>query len=392
MSYDIVVFVPSEWRVVHSLPENTAINFARAGHRVLIAEPMYTASSVIRTAALQKRRIAGGYGLRQEDERIWIYRPPPIGIPGRSRSPTAARLTGFVLGQLVRRACHRLGFQRPVAWTYLYDTATALSSLGGDLTVYECGDQDEALAVSDGQRHTVRLMEAETCRRADLVVCCTDELAVQRRRHNPRTATVHCAADVAFFRRSLLPETAVPADIAALDGPVIGYMGGLDPWKIDVDLIRGLARARPAWSLALVGYIWFGFDPSVFADLPNVHVLGPKDYAAFPGYLKGMDVGLLPFPDNDITRNGDALKAYEYLAAGLPVVGRPVPVARRLAPLVRLAVTVDDFVTQIEAALDEDDTARAERREAIAAHDWSVRVADKLALIEATLAAKHAPP
>ena len=32
----------------------------------------------------------------------------------------------------------------------------------------------------------------------------------------------------------------------------------------------------------LVGYVWFGFDAAVFADCPNIHVLGPQDYAAFP--------------------------------------------------------------------------------------------------------------
>ena len=102
-----------------------------------------------------------------------------------------------------------------------------------------------------------------------------------------------------------------------------------------------------------------------------------------------MDVGLLPFPDNDITRNGDALKCYEYLAAGLPVVGRPVPVARRLAPLVRIAETPEEFIEQIEAALAEDETALATRREAMQAHDWSVRVAQKLALTDDAMAMRQ---
>lgn len=389
MKFDIAVFVPSEWQVVRSLPENTAINFARAGHRVLIVEPMHTASSMLRVAAIQKRRVGGGYGLRREGERMWIYRPPPIGVPGRSRSPVMARLTGHILGRLVRRVCKQLGFQRLVAWTYLYDTARALSALKAEFSVYECGDHDEALAVSEGQRRTVRTMEAATCRQADLVICCTEELSIPRRQHNPRTVTVNCAADVAFFSNARAPDTEIPQDIACRKRPVIGYMGGLDPWKIDVDLICAIALARQSWSIVLVGYVWFGFNPAVFADIPNIHVLGPKDYDAFPGYLKGMDVGLLPFPDNDITRNGDALKCYEYLAAGLPVVGRPVPVARRLAPLVRIAETPEQFIEQIEAALAEDDTARATRREAMQAHDWNVRVAQKLALTDAAMAMRQ---
>jgi hypothetical protein len=45
------------------------------------------------------------------------------------------------------------------------------------------------------------------------------------------------------------------------------------------------------------------------------------------------------FPLNDITRNGDALKIYEYLAGGRPVVSTSVPAARRLASVVRIAET-----------------------------------------------------
>ena len=167
---------------------------------------------------------------------------------------------------------------------------------------------------------------------------------------------------------------------------MIGYTGGLDPWKIDVDLLVGIARARRDWSIALAGYVWFGFDASRLEAEPNIQVLGPQDYVAFPGILKGFDVGLLPFPYNEITRNGDALKAYEYLAAGLPVVGRDVPVMRRLLPGVRIAEDVEGFVDAIESALAEPEREAAERAALAARHSWDVRTAAKLALVRGAMA------
>lgn len=44
-----------------------------------------------------------------------------------------------------------------------------------------------------------------------------------------------------------------------------------------------------------------------------------------PGYSKGFDVAILPFPISEVTLHANPLKVREYLAAGLPVVSTPIP-------------------------------------------------------------------
>lgn len=379
---DIIVLGVSDWGVVRSNPDYTVLRLVERGHRVLVVEPLMSAAAAIRVAGWQKQGIRRRFGLRQEGERLFVLSPPPLGLPGMSRRAPLARASARIAAGFIERASRQLGFADPILWSFAYNMGAAFPHVRASLRIYECGDDDQALARSEAQRQTVRSLEQDICQAADLVFCVTEELCAPRRRHNPRTYEAPCGADVAFFARAL--ETSLPTapSIAALPGPVIGYFGGLDPWKMDVGLLTGLARARPDWSIALVGYVWFGFDPATFGDLPNIHVLGPQPYGDLPAFIKGMDVCLLPFPLNDITLNGDALKAYEYLAAGKPVVGRNVPVMRRLGSLVRIADTVDDFVAAIEASLAETEADRAARRSAIPAHDWSERVALKLARIE----------
>jgi glycosyltransferase involved in cell wall biosynthesis len=157
---------------------------------------------------------------------------------------------------------------------------------------------------------------------------------------------------------------------------------------MDVPLLTYLARKRPQWNIALVGYVWFGFDPEVFRPFPNIHVLGPKPYEDFPGYLKGMDVCIMPFPLNDITRNGDSLKCYEYLAAGKPVVSTPVPSALRLPQVVRIADTPDAFLSAVEASLTEDVSAIQRRLDAVRPFSWESRIAQKAEIILHRLAEK----
>ena len=66
-------------------------------------------------------------------------------------------------------------------------------------------------------------------------------------------------------------------------------------------------------------------DESRLRSLENVHFLGGKPVDALPGYLKALDVALIPYKLNELTRNIFPLKLYEYLAAGLPIVAAALP-------------------------------------------------------------------
>jgi glycosyltransferase involved in cell wall biosynthesis len=381
---DIVCLATASWGVVRSVTEYTMLGFARR-NRVLIVEPFGSWITQARMARWQNRKRERKPRLEQVAERVWIYRPPQIGVPATSRFALASTLNGWLLAWLLRDPVRQLGFTRPVLWSQLYNVAALFRTFPARLRIYECGDFDAAMARDDRHRQLVLAQEAETCRAADLVFAVTEELAAPLRAHNPATHEVNCAADLDFFGRALDPATEVPARMAALPRPVIGYLGGLDPWKIDVDLLVRMARAHPEWSIALVGYVWFGFDPAPFAACPNIHVLGPQDYDAFPAFLKGMDVCIMPFPLNDITRNGDALKLYEYLAGGRPVVSTNVPAARRLAGAVRIAETHERFIAEVEAALAEPPEAQADRLAAVQPHSWDARNRQKAAHIRDAL-------
>jgi glycosyltransferase involved in cell wall biosynthesis len=98
-----------------------------------------------------------------------------------------------------------------------------------------------------------------------------------------------------------------------------------------------------------------------------------------------MDVCLMPFPLSGITRNGDAIKLYEYLAAGKPVVSVPVPAALRNRDVVRIASTKEEFVSAIEDSLRDREDARDRRIAAVKTQTWSHRVEQKLELVERAL-------
>jgi glycosyltransferase involved in cell wall biosynthesis len=94
-------------------------------------------------------------------------------------------------------------------------------------------------------------------------------------------------------------------------------------------------------------------DTSALQELPNVHLLGRRDYQSLPAYCKIFDVAILPFVVNELTLAANPLKLREYLAAGLPVVATPLPEVQKLDGLLRTASTAEEFLDEIEALLNE---------------------------------------
>jgi glycosyltransferase involved in cell wall biosynthesis len=387
--FDIVCLGTVEWLVVRSTAEPTMLRLAKT-NRVLWVEPFRSLPTMFRELRWQRRGRKKSWGIRRTDEGLWVYSPPPIGLPGVTRWPWSSRINGWILGKLLNRAMVKLGLRDPLLWTFRFDADAVIKRRQWRLSIYDCLDQDEALARSEKQRRMVRELDSALCRDVDVVFGITEYLVNARRVLNPHSYEVNGAADLEFFGQALQENIRVPDDLARLGGPVVGYMGGVDPFRMDVSLLTYLARERPQWNIVLVGYVWFGFNAEVFRPFPNIHVLGPKPYADFPRYLKGMDVCIMPFPLNDLTRNGDSLKCYEYLAAGKPVVSTPVPSALRLPQVVRIADTPTAFLSAIEASLEEGSRGIRRRVEAVQPFTWENRVARKAGIILQRLAEKDA--
>jgi glycosyltransferase involved in cell wall biosynthesis len=239
---------------------------------------------------------------------------------------------------------------------------------------------DEYSAFAGVPRDTLRRMEEELCRKANLVVTTSEPLCRERRRFNPRTFFVSHGVDVAHFSRALDPGTAPPADAAGLRRPVIGFFGLLAEW-IDLELLRDVAQRRPDWTLVLIGKA--NVDLTPLRGLANVRLLGQKPYETLPAYCRAFDVGVIPFRIEELTLKANPLKLREYLAAGLPVVSSDLPEVRKYGDVVRLATGPGGFVREIAAALGERSEAAARARvEAMKHESWEARVEEISELIQ----------
>jgi glycosyltransferase involved in cell wall biosynthesis len=300
---------------------------------------------------------------------LWVVTPLVLPLPG---SAVARAINRQILRATIRALRLRLGIKQFELWTFLPNTADYIGTLGEQLAVYYCVDEWSMFSYLD--RAQTVAAERRVLERVDAVFAINHALADAKRAVNRATYVSPHGVDHALFARALDPALAVPPDLEALPHPRIGFYGTLRDW-VDFELIAYVARARPAWSIALIGQA-LG-DLSALSGLSNVHLLGQRRHDELPAYCKGFDVGMIPYRIEERMTFVNPLKLREYLSAGVPVVSTPVPEVVRYSHMCQIAAAPSDFVAAIETALaDNTPAARRTRSEAMAQETWSARVAE----------------
>ena len=151
----------------------------------------------------------------------------------------------------------------------------------------------------------------------------------------------------------------MPADVAALPRPIIGFYGLVQD-SINLDLLEYLVQRHPDWSFAMVGAVYV--DISRFQRYPNIHFLGRKPHSELPSYCKAFSVGLMPHHVNELTVHMSPIKLREYLSAGLPVVSTTLPEALPYRDHLTVANDFPEFERGIEEALQETSLERKRAR------------------------------
>ena len=228
--------------------------------------------------------------------------------------------------------------------------------------------RDNLMAVPYFQRHG-RALEPLLMGKSTLVCANSAYLAAVARNYNPYSFDVGQGCDLSLFDPSGI--TGVPEDIAVIKGPVIGFIGALLHFRLDLNLLEELCRRKPEWSWVFVGKEDEGFEKSSLHGLSNVHFLGLKKEEQLPSYLARFDVAMNPQSINAMTVGNYPRKIDEYLAMGKPTVATATETMELFRDYVYMGKTVNEYIDLITKALQDRDPARAQQRILFArSHTW----------------------
>ena len=210
--------------------------------------------------------------------------------------------------------------------------------------------------------------EQQLMGRVDLVTYTAQRLSAKIAAAHPK-AMLHMpnGCDVSHFLNSDAEE---PDDLKAIPRPRAIYVGAIDDW-FDVDLLAAVARDLSHVSFVIIG------PPRIPLDRlrvsPNVHVMGRRDYADVPRYLKNSDVGLIPFRVTEMIQSVHPIKLYEYMACGLPVVSVAWDELESLNSPALLCRSAQEFTRALEGELQQPSPPESYIRYAESS-DWRSRL------------------
>lgn len=293
---------------------------------------------------------------------------------------------------MLKRFLHREHIRDAIVWVYHPGYAEALRQIPRKLLVYDCVDEYSAFpAYRD--KEWIKSRERALCREADLVFTTSKTLYEVKAPFNPgNTHLVHNVGDAEHFKAAMDPKAEVPEEIRRLPKPVLGFVGAVSDYKLNVEWILHAAKARPEWSFAIIGPVGIG-DPSTdtaaLERQPNVHLLGQRAYEELPRYIKGFDAALIPYRINRYTESVFPIKFFEFMASGKPVVISNLPSLSDYYGSVLVADTADAFLLRCEEALSMGDAGREARVALAEQNSWPKRIGEMMRLIEQKLAEKR---
>ena len=137
--------------------------------------------------------------------------------------------------------------------------------------------------------------------------------------------------------------------IVGLNKPIVGYWGYFGAW-IDIELLNKTAKARPNYSFVYIGKN-FNSKTEKLELLPNVYILGRKDYSILPKYGAWFDCAIIPFKCGEIAKATSPVKLFEYMALKKPVVCTKDLKECYNYKGVLIAQNDDDFINKIDEAI-----------------------------------------
>lgn len=293
--------------------------------------------------------------------------------------------------ELLCAALGRRGVRRPLAWVYNVYFGFVLRRLSPILTIFHA-TEDYVSPVATLRAAAVDISESvrDFLGSVDMIVTVSEGVARSYREHGSFTGQVLVlpnGCDFSFWAETNAANYTPPADGAK----VALFQGGIN-LRLDFILLGTVTELLPDWQF------WFcgrasdgGAEWDRFCRRDNVRYFGEVGAEEIADLSRQAMVGLIPFKQDPLMQRSLPLKAYEYVACGLPVVTIPIDALAEHPNLFSVASDPAAFAAAIaDLAPSRTDAAKlAGRLAAARASSYDQRFEELCSAIDARLAARR---
>jgi glycosyltransferase involved in cell wall biosynthesis len=326
---NLIVLSHLRWDFVFQRPQHLLTRLAKSFNIFYFEEPVFE--------AIDQEHLS----FSKRADNIWIVVPHmPEGMSAEEIKNTHK--------QMFDRFMENKNLADYAFWYYTPMALEYSRKYNPDLVIFDCMDELSAFKFAPVE---LKNMEKELLKKADVVFTGGHSLYEAKKNQHFNIHPFPSSIDKAHFTKAREYKTC-PEDMINTLQPKLGFYGVIDE-RFDIELIRGMADAKPEWQFILIGPV-VKIDPATLPKNKNIHYLGSKSYQELPTYMATWDIALIPFMLNDSTKFISPTKTPEYLAAGLPVISTPIkdvvnPYGK--SKLVHIGANADDFIAAAETEL-----------------------------------------
>lgn len=376
---DILCITLSLWDGPKRVRHNLMREYVKRGHRVLFVEAALTWVKLLKGTSFWKQAMLLFHGVRETPDGVLVVMVPPL-FPGGEWVEWICRFNWWMVRIWLKLfILPSLKMKSPRLFLFAPHAGSLLGGFRETVSIYFCNDPFAELFEFPSARPNLQRMEDTLTHNADVVFTVSERLTEERKRHNANTYLIPLAANVELFSKALDESTPIPDELRPLPRPIIGHMGVINT-RIDIELVRQIATLLPEASFVFIGPI-LELSRQMHEDLlglqtcGNVYFLGSMPEEVLPSYCKAVDVFIVPYLRDDVTKYIKAnAKFFQYVASGRPVVSTIGPLDLE-EEIVRTAVTPEKFAEAIRSALTQGTPAAVAKRLAFARkNSWANRV------------------
>lgn len=386
--HSLIYFAPEKWDGLWRNRQQLMSVFAEQ-NKVLFVEPRpHLRSTMSRYGRGQLEKADWGYSLvRPISEGLYLFRYP-IWAATSGLFPIG-RITLELRRSLLAKALKDLHMSEPIVWFSRPGMVTLFNEIPATpFTIYHVVDEYSAYHnKSSKTSQRLESQEKKMMSKVDAVIVVSEKLYQAKQPFNANTYLVPNGVNYQAYTTALA-SSHIPGNLEVIPPPRLGYSGLISD-RLNLGMLLEVAQKNPDWSLVFLGEAKVIIQAEIWQQLltqPNVHYLGSVNVAEVPHYLKGLQVGLIPYNQDKQSDNLNPLKLYDYLASGLPVASIDIPAVRKFSDHIHIADTPQQFSEVVGAALADTTPQRHQTRRQVAAqHTWQARVEQISNLIEAQL-------
>ncbi len=263
-----------------------------------------------------------------------IHIVAPFMIPYNQFS-IVRRLNQFSVLRAVRKKMSELKFKADYTITSVPNSCDYVGNFGEKKVIYMCVDEFSLWPGLDFKM--VSAMEKKLLKKADLVFATSTQLALSKSNQKSETILLTHGVDFEHFK---LPEKKNISEVIK-----ICYFGLFDE-RSDQSIIQYIAENVQNSEIYIIGNV--ACNVSQLAAYRNIFFTGSVEYRELPNKISDMDIFILPYVKNELTKNIHPLKLKEYLSTGRPVISTSIAEVVKLKDYVFVADSGQEFKNLID--------------------------------------------